>query len=173
MMLIGQIAQQEGPFWSADIDEIGAHAQGKSRKDALVELAALVEVIVESPGFKVNISEGGPGQVYVTANEPALLAARVLRHQRERHKLTMADVAKRLGASSINAYAAYEQGKREPSLSKYLELLAAVAPEIAMTIGQRKGPAPVGIYMNGKKRVDRVADRRPLAVPSSRGGSKL
>ncbi len=53
------------------------------------------------------------------------------------HKLSLADVAKKMGASSLNAYAAYEQGKREPSLSKLRELLAAVAPEMVLTVGPR------------------------------------
>lgn len=181
MMLIGVVAKQQGPFWSADADMIGAHTQGMSRKEAVEALVANIDLLVESPGFKAAADDAGPGEVYITANEPWLLAARVLRYQRERHKLTLADVAKKLGASSINAYAAYEQGKREPSFSKYLEFLRVVAPEMALTVGPRKGPtpasAPVGVYMNGKKTVSRAADRArrpaPLAAPSSKGASKL
>lgn len=71
----------------------------------------------------------------ISANQPAVLATLLLRYQREVHKLTLADVAKKLGASSVNACAAYEQGKREPSLSKFIELLAVVAPEMALTVG--------------------------------------
>lgn len=140
MMLIGVITRQ-GALWSADIDAIGAYTQGTSRKDAFSMLAELVELMVEQPGFKVSIDDypaGGPGAVIVTANEPALLAAQVLKYQRETHKLTLADVAKKLGVSSISSYAAYEQGKREPSLSKFAELLAVVAPEMALTVGPKR-----------------------------------
>jgi transcriptional regulator with XRE-family HTH domain len=85
----------------------------------------------------VDYPAGGDGAVLITANDPAALAARVLKYQREVHQLTLADVAKKLGASSLNSYAAYEQGKREPSLSKMAELLSVVAPEMALTIGPR------------------------------------
>jgi len=52
-------------------------------------------------------------------------------------RISLADVAKKLGASSRSSYASYEQGRTEPSLSKYIELLAAVAPERALTVGPR------------------------------------
>lgn len=48
-------------------------------------------------------------------------------------------VAKLLGASSRNAYASYEQGRTEPTLRKYRELLCAVVPEMALIIGARPG----------------------------------
>jgi len=181
MMLIGHIAKQEEPFWSADIDAIGAHTQGLSRKDAAISLAALVELIVETEGFKVTVSDigrDGPGfSVLVSANDPALLAARVLRYQRERHNLTLADVAKKLGAASINAYAAYEQGKREPSLSKYIELLNAVAPEMALTVRSSArvatNVASVGVYNVGKRRVSRAAERSPAGLRASKRAREL
>ena len=77
--------------------------------------------------------------VHVAGSEPGLLAAEVLKYQREVHGLTLAEVAKKLGSSSANAYAAYEQGKREPSLSKYVELLRPVAPEAELVVGTRAG----------------------------------
>ncbi len=142
MMLLGRIAKQEGPFWSADVETIGAFTQGKSRVEAFDMLASLVRLQVAHEGFDVTIAEVGTDAdgatiVRVESKQPALLAAQVLKYQREIHKLTLSDVAKKLGASSLNAYAAYEQGKREPSLSKYLELLAAVAPELALTVEPR------------------------------------
>jgi hypothetical protein len=42
MMLVGVIAKQEGPCWSADCDAIGAHTQGRSRLRKLGELLAAV-----------------------------------------------------------------------------------------------------------------------------------
>jgi hypothetical protein len=143
MMLVGRIAKQEGPFWSADIDAIGAYTQGTSRKDAIVMLGALVETMIDRSDFKATVSEiaavdDNAFDVLVTANEPAALAAQVLKYQREIHKLSLADVAKKLGAKSLNAYAAYEQGQREPSLSKFVELLAVVAPEMALTVQPRE-----------------------------------
>ena len=78
--------------------------------------------------------------VLVDATEPSLLAAQVLKYQREVHGLSLADVAKMLGSSSRNAYASYEQGRTEPTLGKFRELLMAVAPDMALIVGPRIGP---------------------------------
>jgi transcriptional regulator with XRE-family HTH domain len=62
--------------------------------------------------------------------------------------MSLADVAKLLGAASRNAYASDEQGTREPTLGKFRELLGAVAPEMTLILGgprdeqQREWRAP-------------------------------
>jgi len=145
MMLIGKIAKAEGTWWYAECEIVGAFTQGKSRRDALFMLGDCIETKVNRAGFNVRVTEIGPEgdaiAVFVDSDEPAVLAAEVLKYQREMHHLSLADVAKALGASSRNAYAMYEQGKREPSLSKFRELLAVVAPEMAMVVGPRALPA--------------------------------
>ena len=40
------------------------------------------------------------------------------------------ELAKRLGAKSINAFARYEQGKARPTVAKLLELMAAIDPRL-------------------------------------------
>jgi len=140
-MLTGQIFR-EGTGWSAHCAILGAYTQGRSLKEATANLAEAIELKVGERKFKVTITEirhGGSDEhmVFVEASVPALLAAEVLKYQREVHRLSLADVAKKLGAASINAYAAYEQGKREPSLSKFLELLHAVAPDVVLVVEQR------------------------------------
>jgi predicted RNase H-like HicB family nuclease len=148
MVLIGRIAKQEDPFWSADVDAIGAHTQGTSREDAFDMLQSLIKLLVDRKGFVPTLSEIGQDDdgatiVYVTANEPALLAALVLKYQRQRHHLSLSDVEKKLGR---DAYARYEEGTAEPSIGEFTELLAAVAPELVMTVEPRgsKGSKAAG-----------------------------
>src|SRR5678816_1976119 len=84
--------------------------------------------------------------VIVEPSDPVWLAAAVLKYQRARNGMSLADVAKSLGAASRNAYASYEQGAREPTLGKFRELLEAVAPEMTLILGPRvglRGRAPV------------------------------
>jgi predicted transcriptional regulator len=76
--------------------------------------------------------------VRIEANQPARLASLVLMVQRERNKLSLADVAKRLGAASRNSYARYEQGTSVPTMAKFEELLAVVAPDLALSIAPRE-----------------------------------
>ncbi len=52
----------------------------------------------------------------------------LLRRQRERSGLSLAEAAERLGCKSRNAYARYERATSAPTLEKLNELLQAVAP---------------------------------------------
>ena len=145
MLLIGAVAKQEGIWWSAHCDIAGIFTQGKSKADAMRALEDAFEDVVDHPGFKATVTALGGDEVRVEASDPALLLGVVLRYQREAHGLSLADVAKRIGASSRNAYARYEHGTSMPKLDTVQEMLKAVAPELAFTVGPRKGPtaAPV------------------------------
>ena len=163
MMLIGRISKAEGQWWLAECDAIGGITQGKSRKDACVMLADLIQVMardeLERIGLEVTVTEAAPlgsnaFEVLVTSNDPAALAALVLRHQRQNHGMSLADVAVKLGLSSRNAYARYEQGQSVPTIDKFLELLRAVAPEMTVIIGPRDRRAAM------KKRAKPASSRR-------------
>ena len=54
----------------------------------------------------------------------------LLHRQRTKHGLSLAEVAERLGAKSLNTYARYEQGKSVPTVEKFNQLLSAVSPEM-------------------------------------------
>lgn len=137
MVITGRIFKASGPFWAAEAPAIGVFTQGTSRADAEAMLADAVQEVVHREGFSVTVERLDGDDVFIAPNDAGALAAYVLKYQREVNHLTLADVAKKLGASSVNAYAAYEQGKREPSLSKYLELLGAVAPDMALMVAPR------------------------------------
>jgi predicted transcriptional regulator len=138
MMLIGRLSKATGTWWAAEAPVAGVYTQGRSRKNAAAMLADAFESLINRPRFKVTVLDDDGDQVFITANEPAALAAYVLKYQREVHGLSLAQVAKVLGASSRNAYARYEQGESVPTLDKFAELLNAVAPEVTLIIGTRK-----------------------------------
>ena len=71
-----------------------------------------------SPPFRVTLS-GVAASLAVNGK---------LRRARQRAGLTLAQVAERLGATSVNAYARYEQGRSVPTVRKLTELFAAVRP---------------------------------------------
>jgi hypothetical protein len=145
MMLLGTITKRKAA-WIASCEVIGAITQGGTLESAIASLADAVEILVDKKGFRANVVDvGGGGEtgertVLIDSTEPAMLCAAVLRHQRSRSKLSLAEVAERLGKSR-NIYATYERGEREPSLSQFRELLAAVAPDMALIVGPRRGRA--------------------------------
>lgn len=147
MMLTGLIRKTGGsiPYY-CECAAIGAFTQGRNRNDALAQLADCIETLVNDPKLKVSIFEtaieNDTIHVYIEANDPGVLAAYLLRHLRKKSKMTLAQVAEKLGSSSTNSYGAYETGAREPTLTKLYELIRVVAPEYGIAIGPRK-PARV------------------------------
>lgn len=138
-MLVGKIYKSStSTKWLVECAIIGVFTQGRTRAEAEEMLVDAVQEVVNRPGVAVSLARLDGDAVLIDANQPGALAAYVLKYQREVHGLSLADVAKRLGASSRNAYASYEQGRTEPTLSKYRELLKAVAPEAALTVGERE-----------------------------------
>jgi DNA-binding XRE family transcriptional regulator len=91
-------------------------------------MADLVETMADKKGFHVDVFPGVGGAFEIGSDDAAALVAVMLRRQREKHGLSLADVAHRLGSRSKNAYARYEQGRSVPTVEKLFELLAAVAP---------------------------------------------
>jgi predicted RNase H-like HicB family nuclease/DNA-binding XRE family transcriptional regulator len=161
-MLIGHISKQ-GRWWVAECEIVGAFTQGRSRREAMENLAEVIELRVDRHGFEARVSElekeaRNSFAVFVEPSEPVWLAAAVLKYQRARHRLSLADVAKTLGVASRNAYASYEQGAREPALGKFRELLAAVAPDMTLILGPR-----VGLRAHGRSTRSRRGDSRKAA----------
>src|SRR5215813_8215804 len=156
-MLIGTVTKQEGIWWSAHCDSAGIFTQGKSRADAMQALADAFEDVVNREDFKVTVTALEGDEVSVESSDPALLLGGVLRYQREAHHLSLADVAKRIGASSRNAYARYEHGTSMPKLDTVQEILKAVAPELVLTVGPRKGPSASAPRASKAKRRSRRA----------------
>jgi hypothetical protein len=158
-MLIGHIEKQ-GRWWLAECEVVGAFTQGRSRAEAMENLVEVVELRVDREGFAARVSvleKRGRNAfaVIVEPSNPAWLAVAVLKYQRARNRLSLADVARWLGAASRNSYASYEQGTREPTLGKFRELLGAVAPEMTLILGPRVGPrrrAPIKRSRRGGSR---------------------
>lgn len=147
MMLIGRVTKDEASsLWAVEISAIGGHTQGRSRKEALEMAADLVEEMVKEnfdrPRFKATATDypaAGDDAILIESNDPAIVAAFVLKYQRESHGLSLADVRKRLGSSSRTIYYRCERGMSVPTIGRYYELLAAVAPEMTLVFGERDG----------------------------------
>jgi len=135
--------------WVSACDPIGAFGAGATREEAAEMLADCIVTIVDRDDFEVTVTETGPIDentigLFIDSNTPGVLAAYLLMVQRDLAGMSLADVAARLGAASGNAYAAYEKGEREPSISKLRELLAAVNPDLVLAVSPRRsgGVAP-------------------------------
>lgn len=90
-----------------------------------------IQIEAEKEGLKIQAEPSRePGVFALSANDPDLLVAFLLRRQRTCRGLSVRDVARRLASNSPTAYAQYEQGKRAPSVGKLRELLHAIDPKL-------------------------------------------
>jgi predicted RNase H-like HicB family nuclease len=117
-----------GRQWAVEVPILGVASQGRTRNDALAMIGDAVEMLVDRKGFEVTVFPGVGDRFEIGASDQAALTALLLRRARLNAGLTLAEVAARLGARSLNAYARYEQGRATPSVEKLSQLLSAVIP---------------------------------------------
>ena len=116
-------------FWLAEIPALDLMTQGTTERNALEMIKDALAGLVDRPGFRCPIQAAEDGRFTLETNEDKTVVALLLRRQRAKSGLTIREVSKLLGAKSPNAYAAYESGKREPSISKAEELLSVVSKQ--------------------------------------------
>ena len=118
---------KDGRFWLVEIPVLDAMTQGRTKKEAYEMAADLVETLVDEKDFTVQVHPSQGDSFELSSNNPRLMLALMLKRQRQRHGLSLAQVARKLKASSRNSYARYEQGRAMPTVEKLAELLSAVS----------------------------------------------
>jgi len=94
----------------------------------------LVETMVDKKGFTAEVHAIKDDRFEAGSEDVKALVALLLQRKRELSGLSLAEAAERLGISSRNAYARYEQGKAVPTVEKLCQLLHAVSPEEDLVI---------------------------------------
>ncbi len=121
--------KKDGKFWLVEIPAFDAVTQGRTKREALVMAGDLIDTMADTRGFQVTVYPMGGETFEIGGSHVSVLLALLLRRQRERQGLTLAQAAERLGQSSKNAYARYEQGRAMPTVEKLEQLLEAIAPD--------------------------------------------
>ncbi len=129
-------AYRDGRFWLAEIPILDTMTQAHTRKEALAMVENLLVTLANRPGFTVDVHAGKNDQFEISSPDTRTMTSLLLRRQRERSGLSLAEVADRLGAKSRNTYARYEQGISAPTLEKLNELLNAVSPDRDLVLQQ-------------------------------------
>jgi predicted transcriptional regulator len=127
MRFAGRI-EKDGKHWLAEIPAFDAMTQGRTKREALAMAEDLIETLAGVRGFRAKVYPAAGGTFEIGGNRLGVLLALLLRRQRERQGLTLAEAAARLGQRSRNAYARYEQGRAMPTVEQVERLLEAIAP---------------------------------------------
>ena len=131
---------KDGKFWLAEIPILDLMTQGRTKQEAYRMVADMLESMVNKEGFSVEIYKGKRDGFEVGSLEPRHMISLLLQRKREISGLSLAQVATRLGTTSRNTYARYEQGKSVPSVEKLNELLHAVSPQTDIVINESAIP---------------------------------
>jgi hypothetical protein len=126
MFILDAKIYKSGKHWLAEIPELDAMTQGKSKKDAQRMLVDWVRSSLDDSSFDVIIHQKVNGQFVMVADSTPELIGLFLQRQRLKAGLTIRQIAIRLGFKSHNAYAQYEQGRREASLSMLEKLMSVL-----------------------------------------------
>lgn len=126
MRLFGNV-YEDGKFWLVEVPLLDAMTQGRTKREALEMAKDLVESLANRPGFTAVVHPGAEGYFEVGSTDVRGMIGLVLRRQRERSGLSLAQAAQRLGVKSRNAYARYERGTSVPTVEKLGQLIKAVS----------------------------------------------
>lgn len=125
---------QDGEFWLAEIPILDVMTQGFSKEGAVEMVADLIQTMINEEGFQADVYLGSDNVFEVGSTNPKPMISLLLQRKRELSGLSLSQAAERLGASSRNAYARYEQGRTVPSIEKLNELLRAINPDTDFVI---------------------------------------
>lgn len=131
MWIEGKVSKVAGSrWWEISVPALAVFTQGTSRKDAFAMLKDAIGLLAadQMPGLAVDVVPGDGETIFVGGADTKALFGFLLRRQRQISGIGIQRAAAAMGSKYANAYAAYEQGKREPTLSMATTLLAAANP---------------------------------------------
>jgi len=118
-----------GRYWAIEVPMLGVVSQGRTKREAFEMIGDALESLANRSGFKVEVYPGQGERFEIGSSDQLGLTALLLRLARQKSGLSLAEVAERLGSTSVNSYARYEQGRSMPTVQKLSELFAAVNPD--------------------------------------------
>ena len=127
---------KDGKFWLAEIPILDLMTQGRTKREAYEMVADILDTMVNQKDFEITVFKGKKDTFEVGSSDAKYFVRLLLQRKRELSGLSLSQVASRLGMSSRNTYARYEQGKSVPSVEKLNDLLRAVCPETDIVIGE-------------------------------------
>ena len=127
---------KDGKYWLAEILILDLMTQGRTKREAYEMVADMLDTMVNQKDFEITVFKGKKDAFEVGSSDAKYFVRLLLQRKRELSGLSLSQVASRLGMSSRNTYARYEQGKSVPSVEKLNDLLRAVCPETDIVIGE-------------------------------------
>ena len=149
---------KDGKFWLAEVPMLDAMTQGRTEEETLVMVKDMVETLAGRPGFSVTVHSCGDGDIELGSDDARSMAALMLRRQRARSGLSLAEAVQRLvvRSPSTPTHAMSAESRRQKGAQKQAagrrrpaRVTAALPPACAPETGSnrcRAGcPAPQSV----------------------------
>ena len=127
---------KEGRFWLAEIPFLALMTQGYTKKETLLMVEDLFKTLANKENFEVNVRSDKIGNIEIGSNDTKTMICILLQRRRRISGLSLSQVAQKLGLSSKNSYARYEQGRSVPSLEKLNTLINTLSSNTDFIITQ-------------------------------------
>ncbi len=125
---------KDGKFWLVEIPGLNLMTQGRSKSEAYKMARSVVIDASENRHLKLQLVKTRKDTFLLFSDDLDTLIPLLLKKQRQKANLTVAQAARRLGSDSPNAYGVYEYGRARPTLAKLEQLLCAVNPGHHVTL---------------------------------------
>jgi len=139
---------KDGKHWIVAVPALDLLTQGDTKNDAYEMLDDWLKTAM-GKDFRPDIARLANGNFIVDGRDEyskKALIALMLKRQRIRAGLTLADMQRLLQATSKNAYARYEQGVSVPSPLKIEEILMAMGLRLEMRVRSDKYNEEITTY---------------------------
>ncbi len=124
--------RKNGKLWLIEVPALDIMTQGHTKDEAYEMIKDAIETHINKRGFSVTVTLQGAATFTISASPENVgrLIGLLLRRQRAKQHLSLADMQKRLGVGSRTNYAQYEMGNIVPGivqLSKFVEAMGTQA----------------------------------------------
>lgn len=120
-------------FWLIEVPALDILTQGTTQKEALLMIKDATESLINNDNVEIAIHQNKKGEFTISCNQNKYLIALMLKRIRRANSVTIQEIINKLGLSSKNSYAQYEQAKSEPTLSKISQFLEAINPSLQIS----------------------------------------
>ena len=117
---------KEGRFWIVEIPALDLMTQGLSKTEAYRVAGTVVEDVVGKDEFKVTVRKSGKDGFVLETNDSLEMISLLLRRQRMKKGISVREASHLMGSNSPNAWGAYEQGKRAPTLDQLERMIRVI-----------------------------------------------
>lgn len=126
----------ETPDYLVEIPDLELMTQAESLDDVIPMVTDMLNLVFEDTGMDdcvIEWDDKAAGRFSVGTEKVDALLAFIMKRKRKEAGITLVQLAERLGFSSHNAIAAYEQATRSPTVEKLAEIAEGLGYELVIS----------------------------------------